>query len=113
MLQISMNPLLTLLLLLITSLHAPPCSSASTTTAATATDTLAAGQALASGDRLVSRNGKFALGFFQPTTAVVAGGPRKLRWRTCLTTLCKIQFFHTMVIAHIYTILKLQIQFVP
>lgn len=40
-------------------------------------------------------------------------GPRKLRWRTCLTTLCKIQFFHTMVIAHIYTILKLQIQFVP
>jgi hypothetical protein len=74
MLQISMNPLLILLLLLITSLHAPPCSSASTTTAATATDTLAAGQALASGDRLVSRNGKFALGFFQPTTAVVAGG---------------------------------------
>ncbi|KXG21130.1 hypothetical protein SORBI_3009G019000 [Sorghum bicolor] len=40
-------------------LHAP-CS------AATAIgDTLAAGQALAAGDKLVSRNGKFALGFFQ------------------------------------------------
>ncbi|OEL34586.1 G-type lectin S-receptor-like serine/threonine-protein kinase [Dichanthelium oligosanthes] len=51
-------------LLLLASLHTPPCS------AAGAADTLAAGQALAVGDRLVSRNGKFALGFFQPTSAI-------------------------------------------
>ncbi|CAN6335950.1 unnamed protein product [Urochloa humidicola] len=57
-----MNPLHILLgLFLLVSLHTPPCSTAA------ATDTLAAGQALAVGDRLVSRNGKFALGFFQPS----------------------------------------------
>ncbi|KQJ99097.1 G-type lectin S-receptor-like serine/threonine-protein kinase At2g19130 [Brachypodium distachyon] len=46
-------------LLLLSSLHTPSCSSA------TANDTLTAGQALVVGDKLVSRNGKFALGFFQ------------------------------------------------
>ncbi|KAF8765971.1 hypothetical protein HU200_008013 [Digitaria exilis] len=45
-------------LLLLFSLH--------TTTAADGGDTLAPGQALAAGDKLVSSNGKFALGFFQP-----------------------------------------------
>ncbi|KAF8780717.1 hypothetical protein HU200_001322 [Digitaria exilis] len=45
-------------LLLVFSLH--------TITAADGGDTLAPGQALAAGDKLVSSNGKFALGFFQP-----------------------------------------------
>ncbi|CAN6275507.1 unnamed protein product [Urochloa humidicola] len=48
--------------LLLFSLH--------TTTPSTAAkeDTLAPGQALTAGDKLVSSNGKFALGFFQPST---------------------------------------------
>ncbi|XP_066367916.1 G-type lectin S-receptor-like serine/threonine-protein kinase At2g19130 isoform X2 [Miscanthus floridulus] len=56
-----MSPLYVTLLGLIffSSLHAP--SSAATAIG----DTLTAGQALAAGDKLVSRNGKFALGFFQ------------------------------------------------
>jgi hypothetical protein len=56
-----MPPLYVTLLGLIffSSLHTP--SSAATAIG----DTLAAGQALAAGDKLVSRNGKFALGFFQ------------------------------------------------
>jgi hypothetical protein len=42
------------------------CALHASCSAATAVgDTLAAGQALAAGDKLVSRNGKFALGFFQ------------------------------------------------
>uniref|UniRef100_A0A8I6WXR3 non-specific serine/threonine protein kinase n=1 Tax=Hordeum vulgare subsp. vulgare TaxID=112509 RepID=A0A8I6WXR3_HORVV len=36
--------------------------------------TLTAGQALAIGDKLVSRNGKFALGFFQPAASSISGG---------------------------------------
>ncbi|XP_006662814.1 G-type lectin S-receptor-like serine/threonine-protein kinase At2g19130 [Oryza brachyantha] len=51
-----------LALALILLISSPPCASAATT------DTLAAGagQALAAGDKLVSRNGKFALGFYKP-----------------------------------------------
>ncbi|XP_071682085.1 G-type lectin S-receptor-like serine/threonine-protein kinase At2g19130 [Lolium perenne] len=41
-----------------------PCSSS-------ANDTLTAGQALAVGDKLVSSNGKFALGFFQPAASTI------------------------------------------
>jgi hypothetical protein len=56
------NPLyhvaLAVALIFFSSLHTPAA-------AATDGDTLAAGQALAAGDKLVSRNGKFALGFFQ------------------------------------------------
>ncbi|KAL5198981.1 hypothetical protein ABZP36_002493 [Zizania latifolia] len=55
-----MPPICILLGLLVFSLHAPPWSSAS--------DTLEEGQALAVGGKLISRNGKFALGFFQPGT---------------------------------------------
>ncbi|XP_062192935.1 G-type lectin S-receptor-like serine/threonine-protein kinase At2g19130 [Phragmites australis] len=58
----SMTPLYILLGLLLFSLHAPPCSAAN--------DTLAAGRALAVGDKLLSRNGKFALGFFQPDAGI-------------------------------------------
>ncbi|XP_062231031.1 G-type lectin S-receptor-like serine/threonine-protein kinase At2g19130 [Phragmites australis] len=62
-----MAPLDVLLgLLLLSSLHTPSCS------AATNGDTLTAGQGLAVGDMLVSRNGKFALGFFQPTTTGIS-----------------------------------------
>ncbi|XP_062225621.1 G-type lectin S-receptor-like serine/threonine-protein kinase At2g19130 [Phragmites australis] len=52
-----MRPLLVLCGLLF-SLHTPSCSAA--------TDTLSRGHALAGDERLVSGNGKFALGFFQP-----------------------------------------------
>ncbi|KAG2624210.1 hypothetical protein PVAP13_3KG112800 [Panicum virgatum] len=55
------------------SLHtAAPCSTATATG-----DTLAAGRTLAAGDKLVSRNGKFALGFFrfrQSTAGNSTGG---------------------------------------
>ncbi|KAJ1261304.1 hypothetical protein BS78_09G018600 [Paspalum vaginatum] len=52
-------------LLLISSLNTPPCS------AATANgDTLVGSEALAIGDKLISRNGKFALGFFQPGSGI-------------------------------------------
>ena len=61
-----MNPLhIPLGLLLLASVQAPAPAAGATT------DTLAAGQALAVGDRLVSSNGKFALGFFQPTAAAI------------------------------------------
>ncbi|KAM0891078.1 hypothetical protein ACQ4PT_026627 [Festuca glaucescens] len=49
------------ILLGILLLHTSPCSSF----AAANGDTLTAGQALRVGEKLVSRNGKFALGFFQ------------------------------------------------
>ncbi|KAJ1261302.1 hypothetical protein BS78_09G018400 [Paspalum vaginatum] len=49
--------------MLLSSLSAP-CSAAATADGGGG-DALAAGRALAAGDRLVSRNGKFALGFFQ------------------------------------------------
>ncbi|XP_062225620.1 G-type lectin S-receptor-like serine/threonine-protein kinase At2g19130 [Phragmites australis] len=52
-----MHPLLVLCGLLF-SLHTPSCSAA--------TDTLPRGHALAADERLVSNNGKFTLGFFQP-----------------------------------------------
>jgi hypothetical protein len=62
-----MYPLHVLLgLLLLASLQAPAPAAGATT------NTLAAGQALAIGDKLVSSNGKFALGFFQPTAAVTS-----------------------------------------
>ncbi|XP_052151694.1 G-type lectin S-receptor-like serine/threonine-protein kinase At2g19130 [Oryza glaberrima] len=51
--------------LLLLSLHAPPYSAA-------VDDTLAAGQVLAVGEKLVSRNGKFALGFFQPSAIAIS-----------------------------------------
>jgi hypothetical protein len=52
-------------LLIISSLYTPPCS------AATANgDTLAGSKALAIGNKLISRNGKFAIGFFQPGSGV-------------------------------------------
>ena len=57
-------PLLCMLLELLL-LHTPSCSSATAND-----DTLGAGQVLAVGDKLVSRNGKFALGFFQPAASV-------------------------------------------
>ncbi|XP_062180048.1 G-type lectin S-receptor-like serine/threonine-protein kinase At2g19130 [Phragmites australis] len=56
-------------LLLFSSLHTPSCS------AATKGDTLMAGQVLAVGDKLVSRNGKFALGFFQPEPTGIISKP--------------------------------------
>jgi hypothetical protein len=63
-------PGLTLMLILFSSLHtAAPCSNATATG-----DTLSAGKALAVGDKLVSRNGKFALGFFQFRHTVAAAG---------------------------------------
>ncbi|KAF0894708.1 hypothetical protein E2562_001996 [Oryza meyeriana var. granulata] len=65
-----MPPLYTylgLLLFLIFSLQTPSCSAAN--------DTLAAAQVLAVGDKLVSRNGKFALGFYKP--ALPAGSESK------------------------------------
>ncbi|XP_051192211.1 G-type lectin S-receptor-like serine/threonine-protein kinase At2g19130 [Lolium perenne] len=62
-----MPPLYILLgLLLFSSLHTPSCFSAA------ANDTLTAGQALAVGDKLVSRNGKFVLGFFQPAASITS-----------------------------------------
>ncbi|KAF2910028.1 hypothetical protein DAI22_11g069300 [Oryza sativa Japonica Group] len=45
-------------LLLVISLHTPSCSATN--------DTIVAGQVLAVGEKLISRNGKFALGFFKP-----------------------------------------------
>ncbi|XP_062179256.1 G-type lectin S-receptor-like serine/threonine-protein kinase At2g19130 [Phragmites australis] len=59
----AMPPPLQILLLgvlLLSFLNTPSCSAAANG------DTLTTGQALAVGDKLVSRNGKFALGFFQP-----------------------------------------------
>ncbi|RLM99302.1 G-type lectin S-receptor-like serine/threonine-protein kinase [Panicum miliaceum] len=55
-------------LVFFSSLHtAAPCSTATATG-----DTLAAGRALAAGDKLVSRNGKFALGFFRFRQSIAA-----------------------------------------
>ncbi|VAI36001.1 unnamed protein product [Triticum turgidum subsp. durum] len=58
-------PPLHILLGLLLLLNPPPCCSS----AAANGDKLTAGQALAVGSKLVSRNGKFALGFFQPAAA--------------------------------------------
>ncbi|KAJ1261305.1 hypothetical protein BS78_09G018700, partial [Paspalum vaginatum] len=59
-------------LILFASLHAPAAPSCSDATAAG--DSLEAGQALAAGRKLVSANGKFALGFFQFQQSLAAGG---------------------------------------
>uniref|UniRef100_A0ACD5UBI3 Uncharacterized protein n=1 Tax=Avena sativa TaxID=4498 RepID=A0ACD5UBI3_AVESA len=66
-----MHPLCGLLLTLLLLSTPHWCSSAA------ANDTLAAGQALAIGGKLVSRNGKFALGFFQfqPASTVSKSSP--------------------------------------
>jgi hypothetical protein len=56
-------------LIFFSSLHTPAASAA-----AADGDTLAAGQALAAGDKLVSRNGKFALGFFRFRQILQGGG---------------------------------------
>jgi len=56
--------------LLLSSMHTPSCSAAPANG-----DTLVAGQSLAAGDKLVSKNDKFALGFFQfqpPPTAIIS-----------------------------------------
>jgi hypothetical protein len=61
-----MPPLCTLLLGLLLFQAPHWCSSA-----AANDDTLTAGQVLAAGGKLVSRNGKFALGFFQPAASII------------------------------------------
>ncbi|EEE53521.1 hypothetical protein OsJ_36706 [Oryza sativa Japonica Group] len=59
---------------LLFSLHVtPPCSAATN-------DTLAAGEVLAVGDKLVSRNGRFTLGFFQPSVVVKSGNITSPNW---------------------------------
>ncbi|TVU17745.1 hypothetical protein EJB05_33798, partial [Eragrostis curvula] len=60
-----MPPLYISLIILFLSLHAPSSSASD--------DTLMAGQTLGAGDKLVSRNGKFALGFFQPSIMSKSG----------------------------------------
>uniref|UniRef100_A0A3B5ZME3 Receptor-like serine/threonine-protein kinase n=1 Tax=Triticum aestivum TaxID=4565 RepID=A0A3B5ZME3_WHEAT len=60
-------PLLYILVLGLLLSHTPRCSSS-----APAGDTLTEGQVLAVGDKLVSTNGKFALGFFQPATTTIS-----------------------------------------
>ncbi|RCV15497.1 hypothetical protein SETIT_3G060400v2 [Setaria italica] len=63
-------------LILFSSLHtAAPCSNATAIG-----DTLAAGKALAIGDKLVSRNGKFALGFFQLRHSVAGNAVSSPGW---------------------------------
>ncbi|EEE62463.1 hypothetical protein OsJ_17260 [Oryza sativa Japonica Group] len=60
--------------LLLFSLHgAPPCSAA-------VNDTLTAGESLAVSDKLVSRNGKFTLGFFQPSFVTNSGNITSPNW---------------------------------
>jgi hypothetical protein len=49
-------------IVLLLSLHTPARS------AATTTDTISAGQALSVGDKLVSKNGRYALGLFEADT---------------------------------------------
>jgi hypothetical protein len=63
-----MPPLYTSLLILFLSMNNAPSSSASNNV-----DTLKAGQTLGAGDKLVSSNGKFALGFFQPSVISKSG----------------------------------------
>ncbi|KAF6981729.1 hypothetical protein CFC21_000188 [Triticum aestivum] len=60
-------PLLYILVLGLLLSHTPRCCSS-----APARDTLTEGQVLAVGDKLVSTNGKFALGFFQPAASTVS-----------------------------------------
>ncbi|EAY80313.1 hypothetical protein OsI_35484 [Oryza sativa Indica Group] len=57
------------LLLLLLSMHTPSCYATN--------DTLAAGQLLAIGKKLISRNGKFVLGFFKPTLPEDTGSKYK------------------------------------
>ncbi|KAG8081985.1 hypothetical protein GUJ93_ZPchr0014g47320 [Zizania palustris] len=58
----AMHPLYTFFLFVLCSLH--------TLAGSAANDTLAAGQVLTADDKLVSSNGKFALGFFQPGNGI-------------------------------------------
>nr|BAJ88723.1 predicted protein [Hordeum vulgare subsp. vulgare] len=60
--------LLYILLLGLLLSHTPCCCSWSTP----ASDTLNQGQVLAVGEKLVSTNGKYALGFFQPATSTIS-----------------------------------------
>ncbi|XBJ18899.1 hypothetical protein VPH35_009962 [Triticum aestivum] len=60
-------PLLYILLLGFLLSHTPCCCSS-----APASDTLTEGQVLAVGDKLVSMNGKYALGFFQPAASTIS-----------------------------------------
>ncbi|XP_037421048.1 G-type lectin S-receptor-like serine/threonine-protein kinase At2g19130 [Triticum dicoccoides] len=60
-------PLLYILVLGLLLSHTPRCCSS-----APARDTLTEGQVLAVGNKLVSTNGKFALGFFQPAASTVS-----------------------------------------
>uniref|UniRef100_A0A0E0KYY5 Receptor-like serine/threonine-protein kinase n=1 Tax=Oryza punctata TaxID=4537 RepID=A0A0E0KYY5_ORYPU len=70
-----MTPQLYIFLGLLFSLHgAPTCSGAAVN------DTLAAGESLAVSDKLVSRNGKFTLGFFQPTFVTKSGNITSPNW---------------------------------
>ncbi|KAI5021305.1 hypothetical protein ZWY2020_055150 [Hordeum vulgare] len=61
-------PLLYILVLGLLLSRTPRCSSSSTP----ASDTLTEGQVLAVGEKLVSTNGKYALGFFQPATSTIS-----------------------------------------
>ncbi|VAH49518.1 unnamed protein product [Triticum turgidum subsp. durum] len=63
-----MPPLYILSLGLLLLLHIPHWRPSS----AAASDTLTVGQSLAVGSKLVSRNGKFALGFFQPAASIIS-----------------------------------------
>nr|BAK02993.1 predicted protein [Hordeum vulgare subsp. vulgare] len=63
-----MPPLHILSLGLLLLLHIPSWCPSS----AAASDNLTAGQSLAVGSKLVSRNGKFALGFFQPAASIIS-----------------------------------------
>ncbi|XP_006664915.1 G-type lectin S-receptor-like serine/threonine-protein kinase At2g19130 [Oryza brachyantha] len=69
-----MAPLYILLSLVFFSPHTPLCCATD--------DTLAVAQALSVGDKLVSRNGKFALGFFQfqPTTSKSSDNTTSPNW---------------------------------
>ncbi|KAG8081413.1 hypothetical protein GUJ93_ZPchr0007g3258, partial [Zizania palustris] len=86
-----MPPLCILLGLLVFSLHAPPCSSAN--------DTLEEGQALAVGGKLISRNGKFALGFFQPSTNSSKSSSANTGWYLAIW-FNKIPVFTTVWVAN-------------
>uniref|UniRef100_A0A452XD21 non-specific serine/threonine protein kinase n=1 Tax=Aegilops tauschii subsp. strangulata TaxID=200361 RepID=A0A452XD21_AEGTS len=63
----SMHPFYIVLVLGLLLLPTSCCSSS-----APANDTLVAGRVFTVGDKLVSRNGKFALGFFQPAASTIS-----------------------------------------
>uniref|UniRef100_A0A0E0DMM0 non-specific serine/threonine protein kinase n=1 Tax=Oryza meridionalis TaxID=40149 RepID=A0A0E0DMM0_9ORYZ len=57
----------------------------STTTSCAANDVLRVAQALTVGDKLVSRNGKFTLGFFQPSIVSKSGNIISPNWYVAIT----------------------------